>query len=180
MHRRGNVLLAILSLLLFGCATTVDRGVCGRFEQDRQALRYDTFYRYSEQDSRAAAANFKAPPNAKNHSVRWYTLRLNVTEIRPCEHLYLYKELYLQRGPAENVTFEETREFFTAAGKPIATKKENLTAQLKASGYYSAAVPLPIPESAPSGAYRVVSRLVLKTGTREVTLSTATAEFRVR
>lgn len=166
-------------MLVAGCAT-FDRGMCGRFEQDRRSLRYDTLYRYSDHDSRMAAINFKPRSNPASVSVRWYTLRPNVSEIRPCEHLYLYKELYLQRGLTDGVLLEETREFYTAGGQQIATKKENVTGQLKENGYYSSAVPLPIPESAPAGGYRVVSKLVMKLGGRETVLATATAEFRVR
>lgn len=141
-------------------------------------MQYDTHYRYSERDTRAAAANFKRP-TTDSPAVRWYTLRVNLTEVRPCEHLYLYKELYLQRG-AIDVSFEETRDFYTAAGQRVVSKKENITAQLKDGGYYSAAVPLPIPESAPPGVYRVVSRLMMKSRGRERVLATASAEFRVR
>ncbi len=170
----------VAASLLAGC-TTLDRAsVCEHFEHDRQTLHYETLYRYSESDSRTAAANFRARPGRDAVIVRWYTLRVNAPAVRPCEHLYLFKEIYLQRGPLANATLEETREFYTGAGQRIATKKENVTAQLKNTGYYTASVPLPIPESAPPGAYRVVTRLTLKTGAREVTLSTATAEFRVR
>lgn len=142
-------------------------------------MRYDTLYRYSENDSRAAAANFKPRKTSDPAAVRWYTLRLNTPEIRSCEHLYLYKEMYLQRGRLADATFEEIREFYTGGGQRVATKKENVTRQLKETGYYSAAVPLPIPESAPAGPYRVVSRLVLRANGRETVLATASAEFRV-
>jgi hypothetical protein len=42
-------------------------------------------------------------------------------------------------------------------------KHENLTSQLRQSGRYRASVPLPIPKTAPAGAYYLVSTLTLKT-----------------
>lgn len=166
-------------LLLAGCAS-VDPSVCGRFEQTRQGARYDTVYRFSEQDTRRAADHFKPQLPHKPAAVRWYTLRANTTEVRPCEHLYLYKELYLHRQAGEAVTLEEVREFYTASGRKVATKKENVSAQLADTGYYYAAVPLPIPEAAPAGTYRVVSRLTARrNGGREAVLATASTDFRV-
>ena len=171
--------VGLCALSLVGCAT-VDPSVCGRFDQSRQSLRYDTHYRYSDIDTRQAAQTFKSQPAAQPANVRWYTVRVNATEIQPCEHLYLYKELYLQRQAGDDITIEETREFYTASGKRVATRKENLTRQLKSSGYYNAAVPLPIPETAPAGTYKVVSRLTLrKNGGKETVLASASTEFRV-
>lgn len=167
------------ALSLASCAS-IDPSVCGRFEQSRQSVRYDTQYRYSETDTRKATQTFKRQPTAKPANVRWYTVRANAHEIQPCEHLYLYKELYLQRQAGNDITIEETREFYTASGKRVATRKENVTRQLKNSGYYNAAVPLPIPETAPAGTYKVVSRLtVRKNGGKETVLASASTEFRV-
>lgn len=177
MHR--FVPLCICAFFLGGCAT-VDPGACGRFDQARQSLSYDTVYRYSDVDTRQALQRFKPVRDAQPAAVRWYTVRVNTPEIQPCEHLYLYKELYLQRRERDGVRIEETREFYTASGKRVATRKENISAQLKDSGYYTAAVPLPIPETAPAGVYKVVSRLTLrKNGGKETVLGSASTEFRV-
>lgn len=121
----------------------------------------------------------RRPPRAEA-VVRWYTLRLNRSTTHACEHLYLIKDLYLQRS-RETLTLEEQREFYTAHGQLIATKRENVTDQLSKTGYYTASVPLPIPRGAPAGTYRVVSRLIatLPKG-RAQTLATTTAEFRVQ
>lgn len=173
------VFLGFVALWLAGCAT-VDPGVCGRFDQARQSLRYDTVYRYSDADTRHAAEHFKPRPGKAPVTVRWYTLRANASEVPPCEHLYLTKDLYLQRQAGDDLIIEETREFYTGSGKRVAIRKENLTRQLTKSGYYHAIVPLPIPETAPAGAYKVVSRLTLRTnGGKETVLASTSAEFRV-
>lgn len=174
-------ILAWLCLIgLAGCVT-VDPSVCGRFDQARQSLRYDTHYRYSDVDTRQARKSFKPQRNTQPAAVRWYIVRVNTTETQPCEHLYLYKELYLQRqAGGDDIIIEETREFFTANGKRVATRKENVTLQLRSSGYYHATVPLPIPETAPAGTYKVVSRLTSrKNGGKETVLASASTEFRV-
>lgn len=173
------VFFGFVALWLAGCAT-VDPGVCGRFDQARQSLRYDTVYRYSEVDTRRAVEHFK-PRHAKAPAtVRWYTLRANTPAIPPCEHLYLTKDLYLQRQAGDDLVIEETREFFTGNGRRVATRKENLSRQLNNSGYYHAVVPLPIPETAPPGTYKVVSRLTMrKSGGKETVLASASTEFRV-
>lgn len=173
------VCFGFAALWLTGCAT-VDPSVCGRFEQARQSLRYDTVYRYSDVDTRHAVEHFKPRHDKAPVTVRWYTVRANAPEIPPCEHLYLTKDLYLQRQAGDDLVIEETREFYTGNGKRVATRKENLSRQLNQSGYYHAIVPLPIPETAPAGAYKVVSRLTLrKNGGKETVLASTSTEFRV-
>lgn len=173
--------LALATLVvLAGCATVaVDPGVCARFDAARASISYDTAYRYSDEDTRNAARSFRPTARRAPVAVRWYTLRLNAEEVPRCEHLYLYKDLYLERDSGA-VELEEQREFYTAGGKLVAVKKENVTWQLRRSGYYAASVPLPIPEAAPAGRYRVVTRLVRKNpGGKDQMLATASAEFRV-
>lgn len=164
---------------LAGCAT-FDPDVCARFDAVRGSTSYETVYRYSEADTRNAVRTFKTVARKNTVTVRWYTLRVSADATPRCAHMYLYKDLYIERD-ARSVELEERREFYTASGKLIAVKKEDLSRQLRRSGYYSASVPLPIPEAAPAGRYRVVTRLVLKNATpgRDRTLATATAEFRV-
>ena len=174
-----SIPVCIGALVLVSCAT-VDPSVCGRFDQARQSLRYDTLYRYSDVDTRQALRQFKPARQTQPAAVRWYTVRVNTPEIQPCDHLYLHKELYLQRQAGNGIRIEETREFYTASGKRVAMRRENITSQLKNGGYYTAAVPLPIPETAPSGVYKVVSRLTLrKNGGKETVLASASTEFRV-
>lgn len=154
---------------------------CDRFEQTRRATNYDTEYVYSEAESRRAASSFARAPRNTPVAARWYTLRTNRARIGVCEHLYLIKDLYLQRAEGTPVVLEERREFYTADGQLIATKREDVSRQLTRTGFYSASVPLPIPQNAPAGSYRIVSRLIAKTGNgREQTLATANDEFRVQ
>lgn len=171
--------LALLAALLGGCAT-VPSNDCDRFAQTRRITDYDTAYVYVETETRRAAARFARAANPASAAAPWYTLRVNRTRIRACEHLYLIKDLYLQRTGDAGLVLEEQREFYTAAGQLIATKRETLTAQLTKAGYYTASVPLPIPPKAPAGAYRVVTRLLARTGQgAEQILAQTSAEFRV-
>lgn len=176
---RQRLGLALLGALALGGCATVDPGACARFDAARASASYDTVYRYSEEDTRNAERSFRAARRRPPVAVRWYTLRLSADTVARCEHLYLYKDLYLERD-ARALELEERREFYTAAGKLVAVKKEDLSGQLRRAGYYGASVPLPIPEAAPAGRYRVVTRLVWKNAPGgEQTLATTSAEFRV-
>jgi hypothetical protein len=174
---RSALLLAGIALL-GGCATVPPES-CEQFEQARGATRYDTVYRYSEADTQLAAKSFAPARRAELVAARWYTLRTNRAQIRGCDHLYLTKDLYLLRGDTA-LALHEQREFYTADGRLIATKREDVTNQLKSSGFYSASVPLPIPKEAPPGAYRIVTRLIAKFPEGDRTLATTSAEFRVQ
>lgn len=143
-------------------------------------MRYDTLYRYSEADTQSAAKSFAPARAGEAVAARWYTLRTNRTQIRACDHLYLTKDLYLLRSDAVPLALHEQREFYTADGRLIATKREEVTQQLKSSGFYSASVPLPIPQEAPPGSYRIVTRLIAKLAEGDRTLATTSAEFRVQ
>lgn len=174
----GPVVPILGLALLAGCAT-IPANDCERFERVRQSMDYDTTYVYSEAETRRAAPRFARPPRGAHTAVGWYTLRASPARIRACDHLYLVKDLYLQRIGNE-ASLEEQREFYTADGYLIATKHENLTHQLRKPGYYTALVPLPIPEQAPPGTYRVVMRFVGNPGTRaQRVLAETSAEFRV-
>lgn len=165
-------------MLLGGCVTVPGES-CERFEQNRRAMRYDTVYRYSETDTRLAAKSFTPGRQKEPAAVKWYTLRLSRTQIGVCDHLFLTKDLYLHRN-GESVVLHEQRDFYTAEGKLVATKREDVTGQLKGSGFYTASVPLPIPPEAPPGTYRIVTKLTVKTPNgAEKTLATSSAEFRV-
>lgn len=177
---RGRLSLAFAALaLVSGCATwTPDR--CEQFDRVRESTDYDTQYSYSVAETKRAETSFSRRPTRRAVTAKWYTLRLNRTATRACEHLFLVKDLYLQRS-AEKLTLEELREFYTAQGQLIATKRENLTDQLAKSGYYVASVPLPIPRGAPAGTYRVVIHLIATPANGSAqTLATASSEFRVR
>lgn len=179
LPRRLTHLVFVAVILLTGCAT-LRPDKCEQFDQARKATDYDTVYSYSKAETRRAEHSFAHRPRRDSVAARWYTLRLNRARTHPCEHLYLIKDLYLERS-ARGMTLEEQREFYTAKGQLIATKRENITDQLSKSGFYTASVPLPIPPGAPSGTYRVVTRLIaVLPKERPQTLATATAEFRVQ
>ena len=171
--------LLIAAALTSGCAT-LPPDECSRFDQTRKSTDYDTAYVYSKAETKRAEQSFARRSGRSTAIASWYTLRLNRVETRPCEHLYLIKDLYLQRA-ADAMRLEEQREFYTAQGQLVATKRENVTDQLTKSGYYTASVPLPIPRGAPPGTYRIISRLIATSENgRAQTLATTSAEFRVR
>jgi hypothetical protein len=168
-----------LFLGIGGC-TTLPSTSCDQFDQIRRSTQYDTHYRYSDTDTRLAAKRFAPLRQSGPIDVRWYTLRTNRTQISTCDNLYLTKDLYLLRQKNAQGALVEQHEFYTADGKLITTKREDLTSQLKNTGYYSASVPLPIPKEAPAGTYRVVLKLVTKAPDgADRTLASASAEFRV-
>lgn len=176
---RGNArqLLLLSFAFLAGCATLAP-DKCEYFEKTQKTTDYDTTYSYSAAETRRAEQSF-GRGSRRGAVARWYTLRLNRASTEPCEHLYLIKDLYLQRS-AQPLRLEEQREFYTAKGQRIAIKREDLTDQLSRSGYYTAAVPLPIPRGAPAGTYRIVSYLIATPAKgRAQTLAKTTAEFRV-
>lgn len=170
----------LAGIALFNGCATVPPESCEQFEQTRRTLRYDTVYRYSPADTQSAAKNFAPPRRSEPVTARWYTLRTNRPQIRACDHLFLTKDLYLLRSETASFTLHEQREFYTADGRLIATKREDVTNQLKSSGFYSASVALPIPKEAPPGAYRIITRLIAKLPEGDRTLATTSAEFRVQ
>lgn len=177
--QRGFLSLALVfAALLSGCATwTPDR--CEQFDRVRTSTDYDTRYIYSAAETKRADKSFSRRRTRSPATAMWYTLRLNRAATGTCEHLFLVKDLYLNRS-TEKLTLEELREFYTAQGQLIATKREDVTDQLAKSGYYIASVPLPIPRGAPPGTYRVVTHLIATpTNGRGQTIATASSEFRV-
>ncbi|MDO8705037.1 MAG: hypothetical protein Q7J84_08840 [Sulfuricaulis sp.] len=156
------VLFACLGLLVTGCAS-FQQQTCGQFEENRKGTDYTTQYQFSESDSRTAARDFKNLPRGKNVAVHLYKMHIDPPRITPCRHLTIHKEMYLQRTIRANQVLEEVREFYADSGALIATKTETVGGQLRASGYYTGETLLPIPENAPMGKYRIVSKIVLKT-----------------
>jgi hypothetical protein len=189
----GNLLgptIAVCAILASGCATTPPpprteaqpekASPCAAFAEQRKNARYATAYRLSPPETENAARNFKGLPAGETARARHYTVRFDQDHTMPCTHLVMRKELYLQRTGKTGMTFQETREFYSGDGTLIAVKNEQLSNQLAATGYYVAAVPLPIPPSAPAGNYRVVSKLVATNGDgRAELLASASANFLV-
>ena len=181
MKRLVGAALAGMWLAISGCAT-VHEDTCAQFEEHRKETDYDTRYRFSESDSETAAHNFKPMPRSAGAVVRLYKMHVDQPRIKPCHNLTIRKEVYLQRTAGTTMVLEEVREFYTAHGALIASKTEILSDQLRTSGYYLGDTPLPIPQNAPPGKYRIVSKLVMKTKskkTRSVMLARTSASFQV-
>lgn len=181
MKRLVGAALAGMWLAISGCAT-FHEDTCAQFEERRKDTAYDTQYRFSESDSETAAHNFKPMPRHAGAVVRLYKMHVDQPRIKPCHNLTIRKEVYLQRTTGTTMVLEEVREFYTAHGDLIASKTEILSDQLRTSGYYLGDTPLPIPQNAPPGKYRIVSKLVMKTKgkkTRSVMLARTSARFQV-
>lgn len=148
-------------LLISGCAGFREM-TCAQFEESRQEADYATRYRFMETESETAARNFKPLPKNTSAIARQYKMRVEPSAIKPCNHLTIHKDIYLQRKLDRNLVLEEVREFYTSDGALIAAKTESIADQLRTSGFYSGSALLPIPEKAPPGKYRLVSKLVLK------------------
>jgi hypothetical protein len=181
-HLRRSVpaILAGLSLLASGCAT-IREETCEQFEANRKDTDYSTQYHFSEPDSEMAAKNFKPLPRGANAVVRLYRIHLDPPKVKPCRHLTIRKEIYLQQSVRLNRTLEEVREIYTSEGTLIAAKTESIGDRLRTSGYYTGETLLPIPENAPLGKYRIVSKLVLKTNkkSKAIVLAKTSVSFQV-
>lgn len=174
------LILGGLSLIASGCAT-IHEETCEQFEANRKDADYSTQYQFSESDTETAAGNFKPLPRGANAVVRLYRIHLDPPKVKPCRHLTIRKEIYLQQSARLNRTLEEVREIYTSDGALIATKTESVGDRLRTSGYYTGETLLPIPENAPLGKYRIVSKLVLKTKKKSQTivLAKTSASFQV-
>lgn len=150
------------ALLAAGCATHSPR-TCPQLEERQDDPEYATLYRFSGSESEDAAANFKPLPRGRHAMVRVYRMHVEPVKIRPCRHLTIRKEIYLQRSAKARLILEEVREFYAGKNTLITTRKESMSDQLRTTGYYASNSLLPIPEMAPPGKYRIVSRLMLRT-----------------
>lgn len=180
LNRLSLAMLTGLSLLITGCATFREN-TCEQFEVLRKDTDYTTQYQSSDPNSETAIRDSKQPLRGKPVVVRTYKMRVDPPAIKPCHHLTIHKEVYIQRDVRANQILMEVREFYSAGGKLIATKTESVGEQLRASGYYAAEQPLPIPEKAPPGKYRVVSKLVMKSQNKspDIVLAKTFATFQV-
>jgi hypothetical protein len=180
LRRFVPVILSALSLIASGCAT-IHEETCEQFETNRKDTDYSTQYQFSESDSETAAKNFKPLPRGANAVVRLYRIQLDPPKVKPCRHLAIRKEIYLLQNARLKRTLEEVREIYTSDGTLIAAKTESVGDRLRTSGYYTGETLLPIPENAPLGKYRIVSKLVLKTkkNSRAIVLAKTSASFQV-
>lgn len=170
---------ASLGLLAGGCATFQGE-TCAQFEERRNEADYATLYHFSDSDSDTAARNFKPLPRGESAIVRLYKTHIEPVKIKPCHHLTIRKEIYLQRNTKAKLMLEEVREFYAGNGMLITTKTESVGDQLRTTGYYSSNTLLPIPETAPPGKYRIVSKLMLKkNGSHPVEVAKTSVNFQI-
>lgn len=112
-------------------------------------------------------------------TVQSYRWTPQVTRIAPCSVLNIKKEIGLQRERGAQGLLTEVREFYAEDGTLIVRNSEDVTAQLARSGRYAGSVSLPIPASAPTGHYRIVSKLILERGKKPQLLARAIVNFQV-
>lgn len=178
-HRLASIFAGGV-LLLSGCAGFPGFGgmSCPQFDQSSQETDYATHYRLLEEDTKALARYLPSLAPGAIAAVRVYEMRVDPYTTKSCNHLTLHKEVHLQRR-AGKWRLDEVREFYTYSGTLIATRTESVGRQLARSGFYAGSTLLPIPEKAPPGRYRVVSKLILKSGGGATVLARASASFQV-
>lgn len=167
-------------VLLAGCAgfPGFDGMSCAQFGKTGRDADYATHYRLLEPETKSLARQL--PPLSRDAvaAVRVYEMRVEPYATRSCNHLKLHKEVHIQRRDGK-WRLEEVREFYTFSGTLIATRTESIGNQLTRSGFYTGSTLLPIPEKAPPGRYRIVSKLVLKSAGGTAVLARTSASFQV-
>ena len=172
--RPHHIILTIaFASLLSGCAVLTDYG-CRLQENRAKTADLSTYYRPANSRTTYRPLTRGVPAELKHYKVAF-----NVERIEPCTTLSILKELNLHRNTDPGLQFKETREFYAEDGTLITTVTEDITSQLPVSGIYSAVVPLPIPRSAPSGNYHIVSKFTVERPgeRRQLLLGTTNASF---
>jgi hypothetical protein len=177
------------ALLLSACAGFDVRDLfgdeCSRYESRTKSARYNTLYKPAPKpadakgDSRAKPG--KPLPKGVLAMVPVYKMSFDGDKIQPCSDLTMRKEIVVQRDESPDLIIKEIREFYAQGGTLITTNAEDISEQLAASGTYQAVTPLPIPRNAPSGKYRIVSKLTVesKTGKKVQQLARVEGQFYV-
>jgi hypothetical protein len=167
-------------LLLSGCAGFPGFGGmnCAQFEEASRDADYATHYRLLEPETKTLARQLPPLSRGAVAAVRVYEMRVEPYTTKSCNHLKLHKEVHIQRR-AGKWRLEEVREFYTFGGTLIATRTESVSGQLTRSGFYAGSTLLPIPEKAPPGRYRIVSKLVFKNNDGTTVLAKTSASFQV-
>ncbi len=155
---------------------------CTLYKWRTHDARYSTTYRYAADETRAASTTYKPMPKKGVYArVPLYEIASEPGSIAPCKNLAIRKRLFLQRKDDADYVFLEINEFYADDGTLIVTNIQNLTGQLRQTGYYVAADPLSIPEDAPPGQYQLVSKLLLLKKGRKASflLASATARYEI-
>jgi len=151
------VSVLILLLLLGGCARLREAS-CVRHEEAMRNTKPVTSYRLVE--TPAGKAALRSLPAGSTPQVSRYTLRFKPGYTQACASITLYKDVTIQRSLSGDVILNEIREFYAEDGTLITSNTQDVTAQVRTSGYYLASTPLPIPRAAPHGKYKIVSKLL--------------------
>lgn len=158
MHHPSLTVLGLLLLGLTACAH--DRGNSGSSMTGGDGCDARTVSSSPYELAPAAARHEPVLSPGRPVRVQVYRMRANRYRTQACGNVALLYEVVLARQGA--VVLREVREYYADDGTLIASKSEDVTDQLGASGRYTRATTLPIPAAAPVGRYRVVSKLLAK------------------
>jgi len=177
---RRAALIALLGGMASGCATLFQPDPCRTFKSESASINKDTIYRIAPTETKVAARDFRTIPDGHVAAARMYRLWVDQSKITPCQMLSIKSSFYLQRAD-RRLWFEEVREFYTKDGYKITENMTELTKTLSRTGFYLGQAPLPIPQSAPPGTYRIVSKLYFRTAPKRkpVLLAEAATVFDV-
>ncbi len=182
-RRRLGVLTSTLILIAASIvvALPVEASWLCKYYAWRNDARYRTLLEYSTEQTRVAQQHYAPLPDKGVYAVvRLYEIEPETAEIQPCRNLTINKRLFLQRKDDPEFVLREHSEFYAEDGTLIVSNTQDLTQQLLHSGYYIAADELPIPEDAPPGRYRLVTKLVLSKKGQTAVFVLASAEVRYR
>ena len=168
---------AALAVGLSACEVSASLGC-----QWRELTRGKYEARYAPADTAGSERRLARPLGRRVYArALKYRVRVATPAVPACEDLTVVKEVILQRRDDPKFRFTEINEYYTGAGELIATRTQDLTAHLGASGRYTARDRLPVPAAAPPGRYRMVSKLILtrEGSKRAYLLSRDSARFRI-
>jgi hypothetical protein len=182
--RLSTAILAVILITAGLAVTTVPveaSWLCKYYAWRNDDVRYRTTLRYSTEQTRTAQKKYPPLPDKGVYAiVRLYEIEPEATETRPCRNLLINKRLFLQRKADPDFVLRERSEFYAEDGTLIVSNTQDLTQQLLRTGYYIAADALPIPEDAPPGGYRLVTKLLLSRKGRTTVFLLASAEIHYR
>lgn len=110
-----------------------------------------------------SAVTTETPSRKANRTaVQSYRWTAQSQKLRPCGILAIKKELVVTRELSARSAIKEVREFYAEDGTLIVKHVEDVSKQVTHSGEYRGSLALPIPQAAPPGRYRIVSKLILE------------------
>lgn len=155
--------------------------LCKYYAWRNDDVRYRTTLEYSTEQTGVAQQKYAPLPDKGVYAiVRLFEIEPEADETRPCRNFMINKRLFLQRKNDPELVLQERSEFYAEDGTLIVSNTQDLTRQLRRSGYYIAADELPIPEDAPPGSYLLVTKLLLSKKGQTAAFLLAKAETRYR